>query len=804
MNIKPVIFQIFWLISVVTLNAQVQSKHRIEVFGEKEEHINDFTGDIYFLPYNTVKLPDFSTLVPVGKIYANSLHVIEQDFLNGFPGVTNRYEYFAIVYKGEFYINDSNLYYFLLCSDDGSKLYIDQELIIDNDYQHMITCKSNSIVLKKGSHKIEVQYFQGPRTRIALSLMYKKNGDSDYQIFNLSELNPVSVFDKDSAINISIGNEILFKYNSFELSDMAKKTLSDIKRLIIDKTEIDSIIIEGHTDNIGSDNYNLQLSVNRAKSVMKYLGQLGIDLKYMHIKGYGKSKPRVPNTDDESRQKNRRIELLVLKNLDKNISLNSFKDSISSRNLEEHILYLCDRNLGGRKFATPGERNAATYIQNQFAKSGLLGNFNTIQNYSQNFVYSYDTLISFNIENENKRLYYLSDFFTFEFCFLSDADKIEIVYAGFGLDGEDYSDYKNIDVKNKWVVVEINSPLDTTGKLTDYFDFVKPVNLAEISEKKENAKKHGAQGIIFKVNSQRYVPEVLSHINTNWHLYRSMDNVALNHAIGTFPAIIARSGSIDSLMGINSEHLKRHIDTLLKSGQSPAGFSKTDVSFRIVKQNRAFKSQNLIGVLEGEDKKIGLIISAHYDAVGTEDSIFYPGANDNASGTSAVIELGNLFSKITRSGYMPQKSIAFITFSGEEEGLVGSGFFIKNKPFFMDNETFTINLDCIGVLDTTKFKNAGLYVAAPENVIYKMQDRLIQIASQEKKPLTLEFSQNYQHSDNACFTYAGYPSIHLLTGWGEMHTPGDNPETINYNNLETVTRFVFNIILSQILFIKTD
>lgn len=491
----------------------------------------------------------------------------------------------------------------------------------------------------------------------------------------------------------------------------------------------------------------------------------------------------------------RMLIFLMLCNVCKAQNFSTFKDSIRKEILQKHLEILCDEQKGGRKFATQGEKNAAYYIREQFIKSGLANRSDEIENYFQNYVLNYDTLINFNIQNKNNTLSYVSDFLTWHFCFLPDTSIEELIYAGFGLDGENYSDYKNIDVKNKWAVVEFNSPIDSSGNLMDYFDFNKPHDKSQINQKKEIAQKNGARGIIFKINSDDYPAYRATDISI-WKYYRSKDKLAENLMYGTFPAIFARHSAIDSLMGINTKKFNEQTNSILKKGLSVSGRGKATVSFKIDKQRRPFYSQNVIGILEGKKKIIGTIVSAHYDAVKLNDTLFYPGANDNASGTSAVIQLADVYSKIVKSGYIPKKSIAFIAFSGEEEGLVGSNYFIKHKPFLMDSTTININLDAIGVMDSERFEKRGLYISAPESVLNKIQEEFTQIASQETPPISLEFNQYYQYSDNACFIYDGYPAMHLLSGWGPMHTPQDSPEIIDYNNFESVTRFVFDIILT--------
>ncbi len=473
-----------------------------------------------------------------------------------------------------------------------------------------------------------------------------------------------------------------------------------------------------------------------------------------------------------------------------------FKDSIKKITLQKHIEVLCAEKRGGRKFGTQGEKNAACYIREQFMKSGLDNWSNGSEEYYQEYTLSYDTLISFYIQNTNTSLSYLSDFFTWEFCFLPEISKDDLIYAGFGLDGGNYSDYSNIDVTNKWVVVEFNSPIDSSGNLMDYFDFSKPLDYSQINLKKSIAQKKGAKGVIFKVNSDKYPAFLANNANT-WYYYRSKDKAALNRIIGIFPAIFARHSAIDSLMGVNSQKLNEQINNRLKKNLSASGRVQTTVSFKIDKQQRLFNSQNVIGILEGEDKSIETIVSAHYDAATPNDSLFFPGANDNASGASALIQLANVFSKIAKSGYMPKKSIAFVAFSGEEEGLVGSNYFVNNKPFLIDSNAININIDCIGISEPLNDNNFRyIYINENDDEIRNMKNIFTELASKERQSFNLKFDTNINYSDQASFYYDGYQAMQITTGWGPMHTPQDSPESIDYDVLESATRFIFDVILA--------
>jgi hypothetical protein len=153
-------------------------------FGSTKPRKKALQGNIYFLPKNTKRLPDFEELEPVGTVYAKKLDLPERRFDKGFPGITERDEWFAVVYTGTFRVKKAGTYAFRLVSDDGSKLYINDELVIDNDGTHPPRSKDGTIELPKGEHEIVVEYFQGPRYHIALQLFWTPPG-KDEAIFEV-------------------------------------------------------------------------------------------------------------------------------------------------------------------------------------------------------------------------------------------------------------------------------------------------------------------------------------------------------------------------------------------------------------------------------------------------------------------------------------------------------------------------------------------------------------------------------------------------------------------------------------------
>ncbi len=171
---------------------------------EPEENIPTFgvsvliplglTGQIYKLKPNAGDVPNFKKLKPIGTIYTQQLAIQPRSFSEGFPGVTDVFEWFAIDYTGRFWIEAPGEYLFFLTSDDGSRLYIDGKKVVDNDGTHPPEEKDGKIKLKQGVHDIRVEYFQGPRFHVALILEVQPP-DHERKIFSTFDFKPPAGFE---------------------------------------------------------------------------------------------------------------------------------------------------------------------------------------------------------------------------------------------------------------------------------------------------------------------------------------------------------------------------------------------------------------------------------------------------------------------------------------------------------------------------------------------------------------------------------------------------------------------------------
>jgi PA14 domain len=160
----------------------------VRSFGVITPRENDFCGDVYELSSGASQLPDFWNMEPVGSIYTDKLEVWDQDIdqADGIPGATHTNLWFAIDYHGEFYVTKPGEYAFELQADDGAKLEIDNQPLIDLDGIHPASVKTAHVNLAVGPHTIHVPYFQGTPTRLALVLQMKPPGGSMH-VFNITE-----------------------------------------------------------------------------------------------------------------------------------------------------------------------------------------------------------------------------------------------------------------------------------------------------------------------------------------------------------------------------------------------------------------------------------------------------------------------------------------------------------------------------------------------------------------------------------------------------------------------------------------
>jgi hypothetical protein len=239
-------------------------------FGSKDPGLFNLKGTIYFLPDTTEKMPDrIDALKAQGVIYTDRLDIPVRDFSEGFPGVTDRFEWFGLIYTGRFQVDKPGAYKWRLSSDDGSRLWIDGTEIIDNDGIHGTDSGEATITLDRGPHDIKVWYFQGPATEVSLQLFVGPPGGAE-RVFAMGDFAPglaaaakkLDAQATPDGIRIRMEAAILFDTARSELKSEARDTIQALGEMI--RSYPGAVVrVLGFTDAVGDDAYNLKLSEAR-------------------------------------------------------------------------------------------------------------------------------------------------------------------------------------------------------------------------------------------------------------------------------------------------------------------------------------------------------------------------------------------------------------------------------------------------------------------------------------------------------------------------------------------------------------
>jgi hypothetical protein len=212
-------------------------------------------------------------------------------------------------------------------------------------------------------------------------------------------------------------------------------------------------------------------------------------------------------------------------------------------------------------------------------------------------------------------------------------------------------------------------------------------------------------------------------------------------------------------------------------------------------------SENVIAFIEGTDKPEEIIvISSHYDHEGIKNGEIYNGADDNASGTTAVLEIAEAFSKAKKEGYGPKRSLLFINFTAEEKGLLGSAYFSENSIYPLENIVAALNIDMIGRVGTDKKGNENyIYIIGADrlsNELYAINE----VANKTYSNLELDYTYNavddinrfYYRSDHYNFAKRNIPIIFYFNGVHvDYHEPTDTADKINIELLTKRAKLVF-------------
>ena len=238
------------------------------------------------------------------------------------------------------------------------------------------------------------------------------------------------------------------------------------------------------------------------------------------------------------------------------------------------------------------------------------------------------------------------------------------------------------------------------------------------------------------------------------------------------------------------------------AGMNPG--KKVRAGFTINKRagERPVRSENVLGYIEGTDKKDELIVvTAHYDHVGMEGGEIYNGADDDGSGTVGIMMIAKAFAEAKAAGHGPRRSILIMPVSGEEKGLLGSRYYTEFPVFPLERTVANLNIDMIGRVDSVHSGSAPyVYVIGSDRLSSELHE-INELANNDNVGLVLDYTFNerndpnrfYYRSDHYNFAKKGVPAIFYFSGVHEdYHQPTDTVEKIQFDLLRARTLLVFH------------
>ncbi|MEO5893847.1 MAG: M28 family peptidase [Ferruginibacter sp.] len=476
-----------------------------------------------------------------------------------------------------------------------------------------------------------------------------------------------------------------------------------------------------------------------------------------------------------------------------------FATTITTDDLKKHLTIIAGDEMEGRETGTEGQRKAAAYIESQFKAFGL-ASADTLKGYQQLYPLYQDSLVNAELVIGGKTAEFGKDYYSQ--ATLSGNGKFKgkkIIFIGYGIDDANYSDYTDLDVKGKIVVFFSGEP-KKDGKY-----FISGTSGSSIwsfpgtQKKLATAAAKGAIGA-FIINSSQstFIPRTIeSNKKTNVY-YPSNDSPVINHVF---------------LSHEFAQHIiTNNFDTVLKMAKAGRPIDKEwkfekkiKVSFKYEKVRNIINASNVIGVLEGSDKKDEFVfVTGHYDHLGKRDGKIYYGADDDGSGTCAVIEMADAFTQAKAAGFGPRRTIVFMTVSGEEKGLWGSEYYSDHPVFPLNKTSADLNIDMVGRVDTERKTDDTL------NYVYvighdKLSSNLPLInEGVNKKYTNLVFdykyddpkdqNQIYFRSDHYNFARKGVPILFFYDGMlkADYHKTTDTVDKINWELYEKRVKMIFH------------
>lgn len=484
------------------------------------------------------------------------------------------------------------------------------------------------------------------------------------------------------------------------------------------------------------------------------------------------------------------------------------------RRLIQAVRYLASDELEGRGIGTAGIELAAEYIAGEFSQIGL-----KMDHFGGSPYQRFARSVKIGLRGRNAASWQgpgaptepLTLHEDFQPLSLSGSGSfsLPVVFAGYGITAPEigYDDYRNIDVQGHAVVVLRHGPRHTDPR--GPFQGAEHSPYTHLSSKVANALRHGAAAVVFCTDYatlQKRIADLGTHEPATGGAvpdvngYDKLLDFQVNGAAAKrqIPVVHVQRRFIDQAVrqttGSALAELEREMDEQLEPrSRMLAGWRMTG-EVHVGETVRELK--NVVAALEGRGPLADetIVVGAHYDHLGyggggslaSGARAIHHGADDNASGTAAVLELARQLA--ARQSPLPRR-LLFVAFTAEESGLLGSEYYVEHPLVPLSQTIAMLNLDMIGYLRQDRLEVNGSGTAVEfERLLYRL-------GQLHNLRLVLESSGDGP-SDHASFYERGVPVLHLFTGLhANYHRPSDQADRVDYHGLRRITQFSYDLLV---------
>jgi hypothetical protein len=477
--------------------------------------------------------------------------------------------------------------------------------------------------------------------------------------------------------------------------------------------------------------------------------------------------------------------------------------TITPAALQADLAVLASDAYEGRETGRKGQQMAADYIAKAFAAAGLAGPVPGSDNpFLQHFELNrtfFDpaaaTLTAGGQVYHGNRDFYAALDAPFE-------SPLQLGFAGYGIKDKKFTDS---NTSGRDVVLLLGEPTDAQGRSLVSADgrpsAYATLDMASLEARVNYLVRLRPRSLILVLPdtaSFAQVPQKFKDVLSSEHLaFAGAKAQPGLRILFVRPEVGAR------LLGTTPAGLAQYRQQVSQARQAVASpFRPGPATVQTTFKTEAFRTENVLGYLEGGDKKDEVVvISAHYDHLGIKNGVVFNGADDDGSGTVSVLAMARAFGQAKKEGHGPRRSLLFLANTGEEEGLLGSEYYTEHPVFPLKNTVTDLNIDMVGRVDKEhEGKGDYLYLVGDDKLSSELH-ALSEATNRQYHPLALDYKYNdpadpehiYYRSDHYNFAKHKVPVIFYTSGLhADYHQDTDDLDKIDFPAMARRDQLVFH------------